>query len=157
MVVLHYIISTSNPDILHQQNILDGAHHLGTIMQLIDDCIDVMADLENGIYTIATHEFTNVGNLDRLWYDICNKILSIPTTLTSFIIIYAVFAVYVPDRVAACFSADLLRMTNRYNMFDYHKGVDGAGLLVKYMLTELCSIEVLEELNAQHSILSQNE
>lgn len=97
---------------------------IGHIMQLIDDCMDVFADMEKGIHTTATYDLLHHGNLDNLWRDLVARIGSLPGTVKIFKIIYSIFAVYLPDRVAV-FSPELAAVTHPYNWCRF----DGSGLL----------------------------
>lgn len=129
--VLQHIVGNEDPAIR------DASYHIGTIMQLVDDCVDVMADRANGIHTIATHELATVGNLDALWSELVHKIGAIDRRFTMFIMLYMVFAVYLPDRIPDAYSEELRTCTNPLNMFDYNYGCDGSSMLVQAVMKEL--------------------
>lgn len=116
-------------------------------MQLIDDSVDVIADQRNGIHTIATHELKTTGTLDNLWIDIINRINSIDSRFTIFIILYTIFAVYIPDRLPETYTAELRSYTNPMNLFDYSYGCDGSSLLVDAIMSELLAVEILDGMN----------
>lgn len=118
MQVLGAIMNISNPE---QHAAVEG---IGHIMQLIDDCMDVLADREKGINTTATYDLANNGNLDKLWRDIVVKIGQLPSSVNIFKIIYSIFAVYLPDRLRV-FSEELQQCTHPYNWCRF----DGSGLL----------------------------
>lgn len=113
------------------------AFHIGTIMQLIDDSIDVIADQNKGIYTIATYELKTEGNLNKLWFDIIDRIDSIDAEFTIFKMLYSLFAVYLPDRQRELFTKELWSKTTLMNLFDYTYGCDGAILLVQAIKNEI--------------------
>lgn len=121
-----------------------AAYELGEVMQLLDDCLDVMADLNNGIHTIATHDLIQKGTLDELWTDIVKKIGTIDRRFTIFIILYIAFAVYIPSRIPDAYSDQLREQTKGLNLFDYDYGCDGSSLLVDAIMNELLAMEVLD-------------
>jgi hypothetical protein len=82
-------------------------------MQLIDDSLDVYADKGNGIHTLATYDLETKGTLNELWIDIINRI----GRFTIFIILYTIFAVYIPDRLPQNYTNDLRSHTNSMNLF----------------------------------------
>lgn len=43
------------------------AYEVGSIVQLLDDMMDVREDLRDGIHTVATHELQESGNIDALF------------------------------------------------------------------------------------------
>jgi len=61
----------------------DVVYIIGSIIQLLDDMMDVSLDMKQGIHTIATHELSKYGNMDRLW---CYTVLKIDTITPPFII-----------------------------------------------------------------------
>jgi hypothetical protein len=63
---------------------ITAAYHIGTIMQLIDDSIDVFADRNCNINTIATFDLKTKGNLDELWMDIVDRIMLIDQQVVIF-------------------------------------------------------------------------
>lgn len=138
MEVLQHIVGDVDP------TISVASFQMGTIMQLIDDITDVIADKTNGIHTIATHDLETFGNLDALWVDIIDRINSIDDRFTVFKILYTVFAVYVPDRFRTNFSEKLWSQTTNTNLFDYTYGCDGSALLVDAIMNELLVMETLE-------------
>lgn len=125
----------------------ESAYQLGEIMQLLDDVIDVIADKNNGINTIATYYLSTRGTLDELWIDIVNKIGAIDRRFTIFIILYSIFAVYIPGRIPAAYSAELCARTSALNLFDYKYGCDGSSLLVDAIMNELVAMEILDTTN----------
>jgi len=134
MQVLQNIIGNEDPIIS------ESSFHIGTIMQLIDDSVDVMSDRNNSINTIATQDLKLRGNLDELWIDIVDRIHNIDSRFVVFIFLYTVFAVYIPDRFSMNYSTKLLSMTNPVNLFDYNYGCDGSALLVDAIMSELASM-----------------
>lgn len=132
MQALQNIINNTDPCITQ------AAFHIGTIMQLIDDCLDVLSDKNNGIHTIATHDLEKFGTLDNLWLDIIQRILSIDRKFTIFIILYTFFAVYIPDRHPENYSHKLRSRTNSMNLFDR---CDASVLLVNIIIHELSIID----------------
>jgi len=126
--------SIMNISTIQEQAVVDG---IGHIMQLVDDCMDVLADQEKGIHTTATYDLIHDGNLDRLWSDIVIRIGQLPNTINVFKIVYCIFAVYLPDRVNV-FSPNLQASTHQYNWCRF----DGSGLLtgaVDRIIDELLS------------------
>lgn len=120
--------------IVDKPELKDASYHLGTIMQLIDDSVDVLSDIDNGINTIATHDYKTKGNIDDLWYDIIFRISSIDDRFTLFKIIYTWFAVYIPDRLPMVYSTELRLNSHKYNIFT---GYDGCQLLLESINLEL--------------------
>jgi len=131
MRVLQDIVGDDDP------TISESSFHIGTIMQLIDDSADVLADMKNGIHTIATHDLQVKSNLDELWIDIMDRIANIDPRFTIFIILYVIFAVYLPDRMCNSYTDKLRSNTNPINLFDYNLGCDGSGLIVNAVISEL--------------------
>lgn len=138
MQVLQHIVGDTDP------TISSASFQMGTIMQLIDDINDVLADKKNNIHTIATHDLSTYGNLDNLWIDIMDRINGIDDRFTIFKILYTIFAVYVPDRFRANFTQLLWSKTTCMNLFDYTYGCDGSALLVEAIMNELLVMETLE-------------
>lgn len=141
MQVLYNIVNPIHQNSLNDQNWLDATFDSGICMQLIDDAIDCLQDLKNGIHTIATHDLITKGNLDDLWVDIINRINNMDDRFTVFKILYMIFAVYVPDRNRENFSQKLWSKTNKLNLFDYSYGCDGARLLIETIMNELKSFD----------------
>lgn len=141
MQVLQHIVGNNDP------SITEASYHIGTIMQLIDDSVDVLADQKNGIHTIASYDLQNKGNLNELWIDIMNRIRHIDSRFTIFIILYTIFAVYLPDRIKDCYTAEMRQLTNPINLFDYTYGCDGSMLLVHAIIDELITMDALDALN----------
>lgn len=134
MQVLQKIVGNDDPE-------LDAAaFHIGSIMQLIDDILDIYADKEKSIYTIATYDLSHTQNLDELWVDIMNRISKIHPKFTIFIILYTIFAVYIPDRLPQNYSQELRHQTNSLNLFNF----DGSTMLVEAIMSEFTAIELLE-------------
>jgi hypothetical protein len=131
--VLQQIVGNTEPAVTA------ASFHIGTVMQLVDDCVDVMADRANGIHTIATYELEKHGTLDVLWCDLVDKIAHIDGRFTMFIMLYMVFAVYLPDRIPDSYSEELRCKTNPLNMFDYNYGCDGSSMLVNAVMKELAN------------------
>jgi hypothetical protein len=142
MQVLQHIVGDTDP------TITDASFHIGTIMQLIDDSVDVIADQKNGIHTIASYDLQNKGNLDELWIDIMNRIRNIDARFTIFTFLYTVFTVYLPDRIRDCYSESLRQLTNPLNLFDYTYGCDGSLLLVHAVTDELSTMDALDTLRS---------
>lgn len=140
MEILQYIVGDVD------RSITAASYHLGTIMQILDDVLDVNADKENGIHTIATHDLNKRGCLDDLWIDIMNRIDNIDHRFTIFKIVYTAFAIYLPDRLCENYSEELRYKTNPINLFDYNYGCDGSKLLVDAVMNELMVMEILEEI-----------
>jgi len=61
----------------------DVVYIIGSIIQLLDDMMDVSLDMKQDIHTIATHELSKYGNMDRLW---CYTVLKINTITEPFIV-----------------------------------------------------------------------
>lgn len=137
MQVLQHIVNDPDPELV------EISYHLGTIMQLIDDCVDLRADLDKGIHTVATHDYLQTGRLDELWADIMRRIFTIHPRFTLFIMVYNVFAIYVPDRESQAFSQELKSRSNPLNLFDYNYGCDGSTLLVNAIMSELVAWNTL--------------
>lgn len=141
MHVVQNIVGDIDPEITQ------ASFNIGCIMQLIDDCADVQTDIQNNIHTIATHELRLNGNLDNIWVDIVDRIAHIDRRFTIFIILYNIFAIYLPDRLAQNYSPELLQQTNKINLFDYNYGCEGSTLLVNAIMTELTQMQLIPEIN----------
>lgn len=133
MQVLQHIVGNTD------STINDASFHMGTIMQLIDDSLDMHTDKKNGINTIATHDLTKYGNLDDLWIDIMTRIKCIDDRFTVFKILYTIFAVYIPDRSPTHYTKELRSCTTPINLFNFN----GSVLLVEALMSELTTIELL--------------
>lgn len=150
MVVLQRIVGNNDPS-------LDkAAYEIGSVIQLLDDSLDKLSDGKNGIHTIATHDFTNEGNLDNLWIDIMKRIGEIDKRFTIFKLLYSMFAVYIPDRVSKAYSLELRQRTNPLNLFDYNHGCDGSSLLVESIMNELSSMDILDAMTNDVDSKSDN-
>ena len=115
------------------ESITTSSYHIGTIMQLIDDVADCTDDNNNGIHTIATFDLHTKGTLDDLWMDIIHRISTIDRRFTIFMILYAVFAVYLPERNKEHFSTTLCSHTTKHNLFNFN----GSSLLVNALMNEI--------------------
>lgn len=135
MQVLQHIVGDTDPEITK------ASHHIGTVMQLVDDSVDVLADQAAGIHTIATYDLETKGHLDDLWLDIMQRISQISPKFTLFIMLYTVFTVYLPDRTESAYNEEIRRKVTPLNMFDYHYGCDGSALLVNALMDELAILE----------------
>lgn len=118
------------------------AQTIGAIMQLVDDCIDVEADLKNNVSTIATWIFREHGSLDSLLITIAAHISEIGNHFWMFKISYTLFLCYIPDRWARYFSPEIRSLFHRYNLFDYNLGCDGVLLLTNMVLERIKTIEI---------------
>jgi len=117
-----------------------GTYHLGTIVQLLDDSLDVLNDKNHGIHTIVTHDLAK-GNMDKIWLDIMTRVSNIDRRFTVFIILFTAFAIYLPDHHTACYSAEIQKITNPYNLFQ----IDGAKVLVNSLMSEILCDEILRK------------
>lgn len=126
-------------DIVGETNVLrkSAAYHLGTIMQLIDDSLDVLADKAKGFHTIATYDLKQNGNLDTLFQEIGWRILAIDSHFVLLKILYVIFICYLPGRMRSCYSDDIYYLTNAHNLFDFRYGCDGAALLTRAVASEI--------------------
>jgi hypothetical protein len=71
------------------------------------------------------------------------RIFAIHPRFTLFIMVYNVFAIYVPDREGQAFSQELKSRSNPLNLFDYNYGCDGSTLLVNAIMSELVAWNTL--------------
>lgn len=126
MQVLQNIIDDTN------EHLLQSSFHIGTIMQLIDDCLDVVTDLNNNINTIATYDKENTCNLDNLLLDIIKRINNIDSRFTIFKIIYSVFVVYIPTRNKHDYTQTTINIATSLNLFDF----DASDVLVTAVKSE---------------------
>lgn len=137
MEILQDIVGNTDPELRL------AAYHIGTIMQLIDDSIDVLNDRKNGIHTIATYDLQR-KNLDELWLDIMTRVKGINPHFRIFTLLYVVFLVYLPDRlssISSCsYSSALRSLTNPLNLFQQ----DGTSLLANAVMNEIVAMEILE-------------
>jgi ribosomal protein L23 len=140
MQVIQHIVGDTDVEIT------ESLFHIGTIMQLIDDCIDVDSDKANNINTIATYDLLHYGNLDILWLDIIDRIGIIDSKFNIYKVIYSVFAVYLPDRIKDKYSSSITNKSNNYNLFDYSYGCDGSKMLVESVTDELLMSNILDNL-----------
>jgi hypothetical protein len=99
------------------------SYHIGTIMQLIDDSLDVIEDKNNGINTIATYHINIYGTLDLLWIDIIEKINRIDMGFPIFNIIYSLFVIYLPISLLECYSSEVKNYVNKINLFYNRDGI----------------------------------
>lgn len=129
MLVLQAIMQDTTTD--------NVSFQIGSIMQLIDDIIDTSIDKASGINTIATYDLEEKGSLDELWMDIARRIAAVDRRFTIFIVLYHVFAMYIPDRYPENYSARLRSFTTTMNLFDYGKGCDSSSLLSDSLMNEL--------------------
>lgn len=118
MVVLASIIQYISDQQFDE--LIAKSYHIGTIMQLIDDCLDAHDDKQNGINTIATYHLDKYGNLDKLWYDIVDKIYNIDPAFNIFKIIYSVFATYIPIRFPHHFDPNIVETIYDVNIFEFN-------------------------------------
>jgi len=126
------------------KNITIATYNLGVLTQLVDDMMDVNADINNGIHTIATHDLAVDGNLDKLWIDIVDNIANIDPCFVIFIIIYSGCAIYIPDRAKNNYTPTLLSKTNPMNIFEYDRGFDASRMLVEWVTNEIIANEILK-------------
>lgn len=134
MQVLQRIVNNTDPS-------LDlAAYQLGEIIQELDDVLDVLSDKTNGLYTIATYDLNNKGNLDDLWIDIMKRIDMIDPRFTIFKMLHSFFAVYIPARYPQNFSEKLRTLTSPLNLFDCNI----SSMLVEVIMIELEAMEILE-------------
>lgn len=96
--------------------------NIGAILQLVDDCLDVISDKEDGIYTIASYDLLKDGNLNRLWIEIVSRIHVISNRFTVFKILYTLLAVYLPDRLKDLYTKEIRDYTSNFNLFGYEHG-----------------------------------
>ena len=130
MMVLCDIVGVDDPEILKD------TYEIGVIMQLLDDSVDIMADKKNNIHTIATHDIDHYNSLDYLWLDMVSRIGNLSKRFVIFKILYAIFAVYLPDRLPGCYSILLRSETHQLNLFDYTYGCDGSQMLITCLSVE---------------------
>lgn len=130
MLVLCDIVGVTDPDIIRD------TYEIGVIMQLTDDSVDVIADQKNNIHTIATHDIAHYNNLDQIWCNLVSRMNNISNRFVIFKILYAVFAVYLPDRLPGCYSLKLRSLTQPLNLFDYTYGCDGSQMLASSIIAE---------------------
>lgn len=128
---------------INDEKLLKDTYHLGTIMQLIDDSVDVLADRRNNINTIATYDLSTsvISTLDTLWIDIINRIDQIDPVFNMFKLIYTIFTVYLPGRIPNCYSDQLRIDVSALNLFEK---IDGSGLLVDNINNELITMDILK-------------
>jgi hypothetical protein len=62
----------------------DQDYAFGFICQLLDDQLDILIDIESGINTIATEDFTNNGDVDHLLFYTIYKIYELGTDYNLF-------------------------------------------------------------------------
>ena len=110
-----------------------SSYHIGTIMQLIDDLLDVSIDRQNDIYTITTFDQDHCSDLDKLFLDVTDRIDKIDNRFTIFKILYAMFLVYVPTRSPNNYSKEILTFATSYNLFNF----DASTLLVSAIKRQL--------------------
>lgn len=127
--------------IVDNDDLSQATYHLGTIVQLLDDMLDVNSDMKNNINTIATYDLINKGNLDELWTDTIYRINDIDPKFIIFKILFMFFAVYIPYRNENAFTSELVSVVKPMNLFE----LDASKLLVESAVTELISMELLHE------------
>ena len=126
------------------EQLLNDIYHVGGIMQIIDDCIDVAADISNGINTIATHELRTTGCLDGLWIDVLTKVMDINPKFNIYKFLYSALMVYVPNQLTENYTDELREITNQYNIFDNDYQIDFSQIFVKSFMEELSIREILK-------------
>ena len=142
MLVLYDIVSNTNEDLKN------ASYHIGTIMQLIDDGIDVLADKNKNINTIATYYLNDKKNLDDLWFHLIRLIDDIHPYFMSYKAVYMFFAVYIPDRLAECYSKQLRAQTTTRNIFDYNYGCDASKILSSNIMNAYLTYDIIERTNS---------
>lgn len=133
MLVLQSIIEDSNPDTSK------ATYELGLIMQLIDDCQDVIIDTQKNINTIATFEYKHRGNIDHLWIDIINRVTHIDAKFNIFKIFFMFVLLYLPNKNPELYSKKLLVACESLNLLNKFKGK----FAMDNMLVESIAIEIL--------------
>jgi len=110
----------------------DEAYNIGALMQLLDDCMDCICDKRNSHNTIATYHLQKYGNLDKLFFLICDRISNLKGAM--FKILYCAFAVYIPETIPQYFSEELIEITKQYNILTH---IDCANLIINTMITKM--------------------
>jgi hypothetical protein len=139
--VLQKIVGNSDPS-LNDPSLSDAAFHLGEIIQELDDMLDVAADTQNRIHTIATHDLRVKGCLDDLWIGFMYRIKAIDSRFTIFKILFSFFAVYIPTRSPSYFSEPIVAFTKSLNLFN----CDASSMLTETIMSELTAMEILGSL-----------
>jgi hypothetical protein len=83
--ILHYIVSGSK---------YSDTFDIGSLIQLMDDCTDVINDMKNGHYSIGTYEYIKNGNLDNLWIDMVNRIQLLDSKYTIIKFLFSLTSVW---------------------------------------------------------------
>jgi hypothetical protein len=105
----------------------DQTFALGGIMQLLDDMLDIEADINNGCHTVATNWFSLYGSLDGLWEKTLDMIHGLRPPFNIWGFLYSIMLAYIPQRNPQYFSYHLQKECNGYNLLAL---CDGSRILV---------------------------
>lgn len=94
----------------------DIAYLIGSIMQLLDDMMDVRCDMTRGINTIATCILASDGSLDRLLHETMDMVFRLPIKCIFFYLAYVIGLSYVVCTGVGLFSRHLTQSLTRYNI-----------------------------------------
>lgn len=97
--IIHYLVAESD---------YHATFDIGSVIQLMDDCTDVINDIKNGHYTIGTYEYIKNGNIDNLWIDMVNRIHLLDPKFTIIKFVFSLATVWIVATMPYCYS-DLLK------------------------------------------------
>lgn len=104
-------------DKMSNQN--DG-YIVGSLMQLLDDCLDIEQDLKDNIKTAATECYKQQGNVNKLWLDIHKTVLELSEERWAFKFLYGILLYYVPQRYSKYYTIELIEKTKMYDWIGGH-------------------------------------
>jgi hypothetical protein len=126
--IIHYIISESN---------YGETFNIGSVIQLMDDCTDVINDIKNGHHTIATYEYIRNGNIDNLWIDIINRIQSLDSKFTIIKFVFSLATVWIVATMPYCYSDYLKEKIKNITPFILEDNFICSKLLYDYITEKL--------------------
>lgn len=90
---------------------------LGALIQLVDNQLDIEDDMELGIHTIATYDFKNDGNLDKLFIYTVNKIDEMSNKYNIFKPILLLGLILAVHTNRDKYTNNIIELSNKYNYF----------------------------------------
>ena len=112
------LTGTTLASILRLDTSVDGYHYkIASILQLVDDLLDINYDKENNIYTYVRYDYEN-GNLDLYIWELINLINNLPNKYNFFkVILIHMTLLGIHDHKDG-FSENFIKMFEKYDIFD---------------------------------------
>lgn len=102
---------------------LKNVERIGICFQLVDDIIDVVTDIDDGINTVATFDLRSTGNIDRSIDDAAREISLIQAPFQLFKVALNLILCYAVSR-SRYVSSNIKRSLRPYTYFDNSLGLD---------------------------------